>query len=151
MKRSAGVLIYRRFPAGLQVLLVRPGGPFWRNKERGVWQIPKGEYAADEEPAACALREVEEELGLALTAPLQPLGEIRQAGGKHVTAFAAEQDVHAETIVSNTFELEWPPKSGRKQAFPEVESARWLTIDQARLAILPSQEPLLDRLVALLR
>ena len=150
MKRSAGVLIYRRFPLGLEVLLVRPGGPFWRNKDRGAWQIPKGEYREGEEPTACALREVEEELGIVLTAPLQPLGEIRQAGGKHVTAYAAEQDLDADAIASNTFELEWPPKSGRKQSFPEVESARWLTIDQARPAILPSQEPLLDRLLALL-
>jgi predicted NUDIX family NTP pyrophosphohydrolase len=151
MKRSAGVLLYRQSPVGLEVLLVRPGGPFWRNKDRGAWQIPKGEFAEGEEPAACALREVQEELGVAVTAPLRPLGEIRQAGGKQVTAFAAEQDIDSDAIVSNTFPLEWPPRSGRIEQFPEVESARWLTIEQARLAILPSQEPLLDRLEALLR
>jgi predicted NUDIX family NTP pyrophosphohydrolase len=151
MKRSAGVLLYRQSPVGLEVLLVRPGGPFWRNKDRGAWQIPKGEFAEGEEPAACALREVQEELGVAVTAPLRPLAEIRQAGGKQVTAFAAEQDIDSDAIVSNTFPLEWPPRSGRIEQFPEVESARWLTIEQARLAILPSQELLLDRLEALLR
>jgi predicted NUDIX family NTP pyrophosphohydrolase len=150
MKRSAGILLYRRGPVGPEVLLVRPGGPFWRNKDRGAWQIPKGEIGDGEEPNACALREVQEELGVAVTAPLHELGEIRQAGGKHVIAFAAEQDLDAEAIMSNTFPLEWPPRSGRIEQFPEVESARWLTIDQARLAILPSQEPLLDRLLALL-
>jgi predicted NUDIX family NTP pyrophosphohydrolase len=151
MKRSAGVLLYRQSPVGLEVLLVRPGGPFWRNKDRGAWQIPKGESAKGEEAVACALREVQEELGVEVTAPLRSLGEIRQAGGKQVTAFAAEQDVDADAIVSNTFPLEWPPHSGRIEQFPEVESARWLTVEQARLAILPSQEPLLDRLDALLR
>jgi predicted NUDIX family NTP pyrophosphohydrolase len=150
MKRSAGILLYRHGPVGPEVLLVRPGGPFWRNKDRGAWQIPKGELGEDEPPEACARREVQEELGVAVRAPLRDLGAIRQAGGKQVTAFAAEQDVDAAAIVSNTFPLEWPPKSGRTQHFAEVESARWLTIDQARLEILPSQEPLLDPLLALL-
>jgi predicted NUDIX family NTP pyrophosphohydrolase len=150
MKRSAGILLYRSGPVGPEVLLVRPGGPFWRNKDRGAWQIPKGEFGDGEEPAACALREVQEELGVAVTAPLRELGEIKQAGGKRVIAFSAEQDLDADAIVSNTFPLEWPPRSGKIEQFPEVESARWLTIDQARLAILPSQEPLLDRLLALL-
>jgi len=150
MKHSAGVLIYRREPRGLEVLLVKPGGPFWRNKDQGAWQIPKGGLADGEEPEAAARREALEELGVVVSGALEPLGEIRQAGGKRVTAFAVEQDLDADAIASNTFELEWPPKSGRKQSFPEVESARWLTIDQARPAILPSQEPLLDRLLALL-
>src|SRR5690349_2484895 len=145
MKRSAGILLYRRGPVGPEVLLVRPGGPFWRNKDRGAWQIPKGEIGDGEAPEACALREVHEELGVDVTAPLGELGEIKQAGGKWVVAFAAEQDFEVDALVSNTFPLEWPPRSGKIEQFPEVESARWLTIEQARLAILPSQEPLLDR------
>lgn len=151
MKRSAGVLLYRRGPAGLEVLLVRPGGPYWRNKDKGAWQIPKGGIDEGEEPEAAALREVQEELGCVVTAPLHPLGEIRQAGGKLVTAFAAEQDLDAATTVSNMFAMEWPPRSGRMQHFPEVEAARWMSPDEARLYILPSQAPLLDRLEALLR
>ena len=150
MKRSAGILLYRRGPVGPEVLLVRPGGPFWRNKDRGAWQIPKGEIGDREAPEACALREVQEELGVAVTASLGELGEIKQAGGKRVVAFAAEQDFEVDALASNTFPLEWPPRSGKIEQFPEVESARWLTIEQARRAILPSQEPLLDRLLALL-
>src|SRR5690348_1127896 len=123
MKRSAGVLIYQQSTEGLKVLLVKPGGPFWRNKDLGAWQIPKGEMADGEEPAATALREVEEELGVVVTAPLQSLGEIRQSGGKYVVAFAAEQDVEAGAIASNTFSMEWPPRSGRFAEFPEVQEA----------------------------
>src|SRR5437870_2423170 len=119
MKRSAGILLYRHGPVGPEVLLVRPGGPFWRNKDRGAWQIPKGEIGDGEEAQACALREVEEELGLKITAPFAELGEIKQAGGKHVIAFAAEQDFDVETLVSNTFPLEWPPRSGKIVQFPE--------------------------------
>ena len=150
MKRSAGILLYRRGPVGPEVLLVRPGGPFWRNKDRGAWQIPKGEIGDGEAPEACALREVQEELGVEITGSLAELKEIKQAGGKRVIAFAAEQDFEVDALVSNTFPLEWPPRSGKIEQFPEVESGRWLTIEQARLAILPSQEPLLDRLLALL-
>ena len=150
MKRSAGILLYRRGPVGPEVLLVRPGGPFWRNKDRGAWQIPKGEIGDREAPEACALREVHEELGVEITASLAELKEIKQAGGKRVIAFAAQQDFQVDDLVSDTFPLEWPPRSGKIEQFPEVESARWLTIEQARRAILPSQEPLLDRLLALL-
>lgn len=128
------------------MLLVHPGGPYWRRRDQGAWQIPKGEIDPDEEPAAAALREVREELGVEVSAPLQPLGEIRQAGGKRVTAFAAEQDLDADAIVSVLFEMEWPPRSGRIERFPEVSAAKWLTIDEARTAMLPSQLPLLDRL-----
>jgi len=150
MKHSAGVLIYRRAPRGLEVLLVKPGGPFWRNKDVGAWQIPKGGLADGEEPEAAARREALEELGVVVSGALEPLGDIRQAGGKRVTAFAVEQDLDADAIASNTFAMEWPPRSGQMQDFPEVEFARWLTLDEARAAILPSQGQLLGRLLDLL-
>lgn len=151
MKRSAGVLLYRRTGAELEVLLAHPGGPYWLRKDRGAWQIPKGEIGPSEEPEATARREAGEELGVTLTGPLQPLGDIRQAGGKHVTAYAIEQDLDTEGIVSNEFEMEWPPKSGRRARFPEISAAKWLTLEQARVVMLPSQLPLLDRLEAVLR
>jgi predicted NUDIX family NTP pyrophosphohydrolase len=119
-------------------------------QDRGAWQIPKGEIDAGEEPAGAALREVEEELGVALRGPLAPLGEIRQAGGKRVTAFAIEHDLDPAAIVSNEFELEWPPKSGQLQRFPEISEARWLGLDEAGIVMLPSQLPLLERLADLL-
>jgi predicted NUDIX family NTP pyrophosphohydrolase len=143
--RSAGVLIYRLGP-GIEVLLVHPGGPYWRRRDRGAWQIPKGAIDPGEEPEAAARREVAEEIGLELAVDLVPLGEIRQAGGKRVIAFAAEQDFDPAALTSNTFELEWPPKSGTTVAFPEVDGARWMNIPQAREAMLESQQPLLDRL-----
>ncbi len=132
------------------MLLVHPGGPYWRRKDAGAWQIPKGVPEPGEEAAGTARREAEEELGITLAGPLQPLGEIRQAGGKLVTAFATEQDLDPDTIRSNEFETEWPPKSGKLERFPEVSSAKWLTLEQARTVMLPSQLPLLDRLEALL-
>ena len=133
MRRSAGVVIYRRGAPTTEVLLVLPGGPYWRGKDRGAWQIPKGEIDADELPEAAARREVEEELGVRLDAPLQPLGEIRQAGGKRVLAFATEHDLDPAAIRSNTFEMEWPPRSGTRARFLEVAAARWLTLDEAQI------------------
>ncbi len=150
MKRSAGVLIWRRAGGALEVLLVHPGGPFWRNRDQGAWQIPKGGIDGGEEPEAAALREVEEELGLVLTGMLQPLEEIRQAGGKWVVAFALEHDFDTAQVRSNEFEMEWPPKSGKHARFPEVDAARWMTLPEARAMMLPSQLPLLDRLEATL-
>ena len=146
---SAGILLYRAGPEGFCVLLVHPGGPYWRYRDEGAWQIPKGRFEGTEDPEACARREVEEELGIRLTGELRPLGEIVQSGGKRVTAFALEQDVEEAAIVSNTFELEWPAGSGRRQSFPEVDAARWMSVDQARRMMLPSQQPLLDRLLLL--
>lgn len=140
-------MLYRRTGVAVEVLLVHPGGPYWRRRDRGAWQIPKGEIDAEEQPAAAALREVREELGVDVLAPLIPLGDIRQAGGKRVTAFAAEQDLDASAIVSIMFEMEWPPRSGKFQKFPEVSAAKWLTPEQARGVMLPSQLPLLDRLI----
>lgn len=149
MKRSAGILVYRRQPAGLQVLLVHPGGPYWRRKDLGAWSIPKGEIAAAEDPLAGAVREFEEELGVGLAGEFHPLGELRQAGGKHVAAWACRGDVDVDRIRSNTFTMEWPPRSGRQQEFPEVDRAAWFDVATARRKILASQRPFLDRLAAL--
>ena len=142
--------MYRRTGAALEVLLVHPGGPYWMRKDAGAWQIPKGVPEPGEEPAATARREVQEELGIKLEGAFEPLGDIRQAGGKLVTAFAAEQDLDPATIRSNEFETEWPPRSGKTKRFPEVSEAKWLTLEQARIIMLPSQLPLLDRLEELL-
>lgn len=148
--RSAGVLLYRRSGAGLEVLLVHPGGPFWAKRDAGAWQIPKGGIEADEAPAAAARREAEEELGITLIDAPWPLARIRQAGGKTVEAFALAQDIDAAAVTSNLFEMEWPPRSGQFQSFPEVDRARWFTLRDARAAMLPSQLPLLDALEAAL-
>ncbi|OJU60140.1 MAG: NUDIX hydrolase [Altererythrobacter sp. 66-12] len=148
MKHSAGVLLHRRTPA-LEVLLVHPGGPYWQRKDRGAWQIPKGEIEPGEDPETAARRETEEELGVALAGALRPLGDVRQAGGKWVTAFTLEQDLDPAAIRSNMFEIEWPPRSGTLQSFPEVSAARWLAVEEARRIMLPSQCPFLYRLVAL--
>lgn len=149
-KRSAGLLPFRTSKNELQVLLVHPGGPFWRKRDAGAWSLAKGEYSETEAPAAAARREFTEETGWDVTQDMQPLGEIRQAGGKYLTAFAIEAEFEPQSLVSNSFELEWPPRSGRRQAFPEVDRAAWFTLAEARRKILPSQEPLLDRLAALL-
>jgi len=130
----------------VEVLLIKPGGPYWRNKDAGAWMIPKGAVERGESPEEAALREFEEETGTRLTAALFPLAKVRQAGGKWVEAFAAEGDFEAAAIKSQSFEMEWPPRSGRKESFPEAEEARWMTIDQARPLMLPSQLPLLDAL-----
>jgi predicted NUDIX family NTP pyrophosphohydrolase len=148
--RSAGVLLYRLQPA-IEVLLVHPGGPYWRRKDRGAWQIPKGVIAADEDAEAAARREVGEEIGLRLEGPLLALGAVRQAGGKIVTAFAAVSDFDPARLVSNTFEIEWPPRSRTMAAFPEVDAARWMSLPQAREMMLASQQPLLDRLEEVLK
>jgi predicted NUDIX family NTP pyrophosphohydrolase len=144
--RSAGVLLYRLAP-DIEVLLVHPGGPYWRRKDRGAWQIPKGMIAPGESAEDTARREAEEEMGLMLAGELLPLGEIRQSGGKRVTAFAVAQDFDPAALVSNTFEIEWPPASGKAVAFPEVDAACWMTLPEARDMMLESQQPLLDRLV----
>jgi predicted NUDIX family NTP pyrophosphohydrolase len=145
-RRSAGIVAFRRTCGKLEVLLVHPGGPFWRNKDLGAWSIPKGEYGADECPEAVARREFYEELGVEMTSNLLALGEIRQRGGKTVTAFAVETDIDVENIRSNTFELEWPPRSGQRQAFPEIDRAAWFELASARIKINEGQRPLLERL-----
>ena len=149
MLHSAGVLIYRRSPA-LQVLLVHPGGPYWMRKDKGAWQIPKGLIEPGEEPGTAARREAEEELGVALPDKLVPLCDIRQKGGKLVSAFAAEHDLDPAAIESNEFEIEWPPKSGKRQRFPEISAAQWVTLEEAREVMLESQLPLRERLAGVL-
>jgi predicted NUDIX family NTP pyrophosphohydrolase len=148
-RRSAGLLLYRPAAGGLEVLLAHPGGPFWAKRDAGAWSIPKGEYEPDEDPLDAARREFAEEFGAPAPAdaPLRPLGEVRQRGGKVVTAWALGADFAAETVVSNTVELEWPPRSGRMQSFPEVDRAGWFDVATARLKILAAQSVFLDRLL----
>lgn len=146
---SAGILLYRRAAEGIVVLLVHPGGPFWARRDLGAWSIPKGEFGEGEDPADAARREFAEELGLALSGTLEPLGEIRQKAGKRVVGFACEGELDVADIRSNSFEIEWPPRSGRRQAFPEVDRAEWFDLDTAREKIVPGQVPFLDRLESL--
>lgn len=148
---SAGILLFRERERRTEVLLIKPGGPFWRKKDVGAWMIPKGAVEAGETPADAALREFEEETGTALGSVPFPLRRIRQSGGKHVEAFAAEGDLDAAAVKSNEFEVEWPPKSGQLQRHPEVAEARWMTLAEARAMMLPSQLPLLDALEEKLR
>jgi len=146
--RSAGILLYRRRDEQLEVLLVHPGGPFWARRDEGAWSIPKGEYVAGEDPLDAARREFEEELGTAPPdGPAQELGEIRQKSGKLVHAWALEGDLDAEQIVSNTCEVQWPPRSGKLIEVPEVDRAGWFTPEQAREKINPAQVTLVDRLL----
>jgi predicted NUDIX family NTP pyrophosphohydrolase len=149
-RRSAGILLYRRAGQEPEVLLVHPGGPFWARKDDGAWSIPKGEYADEEEPRAAALREFEEELGTRPSADaggLLELGEVKQRGGKVVTAFALEGDLDPDRITSNTFAMEWPPRSGKTQEFPEVDRAGWFGAAAARAKLVPAQAELVDRLL----
>jgi predicted NUDIX family NTP pyrophosphohydrolase len=142
--------MYRRAGADLEVLLVHPGGPYWRKKDEGSWSIPKGEIADGEDVEVAARREFMEETGATISGELDPLGEIRQRGGKRVIAFAVEGDVDLQNIKSNTFEIEWPPKGGRMQSFPEIDRAGWFDLPSARVKILEGQRPLLDRLAELM-
>ena len=144
MKRSAGVLL-RRAEDG-HVLLVHPGGPFWARKDAGAWSIPKGEHDDGEEPEACARREFLEELGVEAPADLVDLGTVRQKNRKEVRAFYGEGDLDVGGIVSNTFEIEWPPRSGRMQSFPEIDRAEWFDVETAREKLNPAQVEFLDRL-----
>jgi predicted NUDIX family NTP pyrophosphohydrolase len=146
--RSAGILLFRHAAAGPEVLLVHPGGPFWARRDEGAWSIPKGEHADGEEPVDCARREFAEETGSALALEaLVPLGEVRQRSGKRVAAWAVEGDLDPETVRSNTFELEWPPRSGRRQEFPEIDRAAWFDADTARRKLTTAQVTFVDRLL----
>jgi predicted NUDIX family NTP pyrophosphohydrolase len=144
---SAGLLLFRRTAAEVEVLLVHPGGPFWARKDDGAWSIPKGEFTEGEEPLAAAMRECEEELGFPCTGDFIPLLPLRQPGGKLVFAWAVRSDFDPAGLRSNTFSLEWPPKSGRRQEFPEVDRAAWFALDSARRKILKGQAPFLDQLL----
>ena len=155
-RRSAGLLVFRQVrsddgtPVAVQVLLAHPGGPFWARKDAGAWSIPKGEIDPDEDPLAAARREFAEELGRpAPEGPCQPLGEVRQASGKRVLAWAVEGEVDAASVVSNTATITWPPGSGRRIEVPEIDRVEWFDLPSARVKINPGQLALLDRLVDL--
>ena len=146
--QSAGILLYRLL-GGPEVFLVHPGGPFFAKKDLGSWTIPKGEFSS-EDPLDAALREFEEETGTRLAGPVLPLLPVRQKGGKTVYAWAISGDIDADRIVSNTFEIEWPPRSGKRQAFPEIDRAAWFGLVEARLRINAAQVALIDELETLL-
>jgi predicted NUDIX family NTP pyrophosphohydrolase len=147
-KQSAGILLYRGRGPALRLMLVHPGGPFWAKKDGGAWSIPKGEYEEGDDPLLVASREFEEELGSPAPAgDAIELGDLVQPSRKVVTAFALEGDFDPSRLKSNLFELEWPPKSGRLQSFPEVDRAEWFTVEEARDKILPGQRPFIDRLL----
>ena len=147
--RSAGLLVYRPEPGGsLEVLLVHPGGPVWARRDLGAWSIPKGEYAADEDPLQAARREFVEELGHPVPdGEPRELGEIRQKSGKVVTAWGVAGDLDVTEITSNPFTMEWPPRSGTMRDFPEVDRAQWFDLDDARARLNPAQAPFIDRLL----
>ena len=145
---SAGILLFRLQGGEAEVLLIKPGGPYWRNKNAGAWMIPKGLVEPGEGLEDCARREFEEELGHRPEVPLVPLGRIRQKGGKYVEPFALEGELDPDSISSNGFTMEWPPRSGLTERFPEVAEAKWMTLGEARAMMLPSQLPLLDALEA---
>jgi predicted NUDIX family NTP pyrophosphohydrolase len=150
-KRSAGILLYRFVAGAPKLLLVHPGGPYWAKRDEGSWSIPKGEYEDGESPRDCALRELEEELGAAPEidpARLIDLGSVRQKSGKVVEAWGAEGEFDPAALRSNTFAIEWPPRSGTQREFPEVDRAEWLEPERARAKILPAQVELIDRLLA---
>ncbi len=150
-RKSSGVLLYRQADDELLVLLVHPGGPFWSKRDLGAWSIPKGEHEDDEEPDVAARRELFEETGIEATGELQPLGSCRQRSGKIVTAFALERDFNVASLSSNLFEMEWPPRSGHLQSFPEVDRAEWFELSIARQKIISGQRPFLDWLEAICR
>ena len=149
-KQSAGLLVFRRSKSGLEVFLVHPGGPFWAKKDQGSWSIPKGEFAEDEEGLAAARREFREEVGQDIAGVFIALTPRRQPSRKMIHAWAVEGEVDAEALVSNEFELEWPPRSGRMQRFPEVDAGAWFTFEEAKGRIQPGQLPILEELAQLL-
>jgi predicted NUDIX family NTP pyrophosphohydrolase len=146
-RTSAGLAVYRRTTAGVEMLLVHPGGPFWKNKDDGAWSFPKGEFTEGEDPLTTARRELTEETGCIVDGEFIPLGTVKQAGGKIVHLWAVEGDCDAANIRSNTFSVEWPPRSGRRQDFPEVDRAGWFGPDEARRKLLDGQRPFVDRLL----
>ena len=145
---SAGLLLFRQGPAGLEVLLAHPGGPWWSRKDVGAWMLPKGELHAGEDALDAARREFEEETGYAPPGPFAPLGEVRQNGGKRVLAWATPGDMDPSALRSNTFELEWPPRSGRLRSFPELDRVAWYDVPTALAKVLASQRPFIERLAA---
>lgn len=146
-KTSAGILVYRWHKNGLELLLVHPGGPFFARKDKGAWTIPKGELAEDESPLAAAKREFREELGLQISGDPIPLAPVTQKGGKKVLAWAIKQDIDISSYQSNTFQMEWPPASGKLQEFPEVDKAEWFSVDIAKEKINPAQVAFIEELL----
>lgn len=150
MKKSAGLLLYRKTNDEPELFLVHPGGPFWKNKDAGAWSIPKGEFTDDEDPLTAAKREFKEETGLPINGVFLPLSPVKQKSGKLIYAWAIEQDMDEASIKSNLFQMEWPPRSGKQQGFPEVDRAGWFSIAQAKEKIVPGQLPLINQLLHLL-
>lgn len=149
-RQSAGLVVYRRRDRGVEIFLAHPGGPFWANKDEGAWSIPKGEFADDEDPLVAAQREFLEETGIAIAGPFTPLEPIKQRGGKIVHAWMVEADFDASTVVSNRFTMEWPPRSGKQQEFPEVDRGEWFDFATALAKINEGQRGLLVQLQVLL-
>jgi predicted NUDIX family NTP pyrophosphohydrolase len=147
-KLSAGLLLFRRIDRQLEVFLVHPGGPFWARKDDGAWSLPKGEYGQEEDALLAARREFHEETGISVDGEFLPLGEIKQPGGKLVTAWAMEGEIDSNAVKSNLFSMEWPPKSGKTQQFPEVDRAAWFPASIARVKLLKAQVAFIDRLEA---
>jgi predicted NUDIX family NTP pyrophosphohydrolase len=150
-KKAAGVLLYRGKGSSLEVFLIHPGGPFWAKKDESSWSIPKGEFLENEDPLTAAKREFQEETGFSVEGPFVSIGSVKQSSGKVVQAWACEGDVDAAAIQSNTFQLEWPPRSGKYQDFPEADRAEWFTMDVARKKILKVQMPFLQNLERVLQ
>ena len=143
-ERSAGLLLFRRRDTGVEIFLVHPGGPFWARKDDGAWSIPKGLYTDDEDPLAAAQREFAEEVGMDIAGEFVALGEFKLPSGKRLSVWAVEGDLDAGAISSNSFEMEWPPKSGKRAAFPEVDRAQWFAPDTARVKLTKGQLPMLE-------
>jgi len=138
--------MFRHRGAAVEVLLAHPGGPFWARRDEAAWTLPKGEIGVDEDPLAAAQREFREETGFTSTPPFLPLGELRQKSGKRITAWAFEGDADPARLESNLFEMEWPPRSGRMQSFPEIDRLRWFGLDEARVKLIAGQVPFIDAL-----
>ena len=150
IRASAGLLMYRRRPAGIEVFLVHPGGPFWARKDAGAWTVPKGQIEDGEEPLAAALREFREETGFSADGTFHPLAPVKQRSGKLVYAWMVEGDCDPSKVTSQLFSMEWPPKSGRLQEFPEVDRAAWFSLEQARIRLLAAQVNFIDQMVRVL-
>lgn len=151
MKKSAGILVYRLRSKAIEVFLVHPGGPFWKNKDDGAWSIPKGEYTEDEDPLEAAKREFEEETGIPCDGDFIKLEPVKQKSGKLVLAWALEKDIDPDKIKSNLFSMEWPPKSGKMQEFPEIDKGKWYDLNEAKQKINSSQAAFIDQLVEKLK
>ena len=150
MKKSAGIILYRRKNIVPEIFLVHPGGPFWKNKDHGAWTIPKGEFTEEEDPLKAAMREFKEETGISIKGTFLELTPVKQKSGKLVYGWALEKDIDASTIKSNFFEIEWPPKSKQFKQFPEIDKGEWFTVAEAKQKINPAQVAFIDEVVSIL-